>query len=101
MTYSTDVLAFGPHPDDVELFCGGLMCKMSAKGYRTVVVDVTRGEKASRGTPELREAETEAASKVMGLASRENLGLPDTWVSPWLGFEAPEAERVAHSAVAR
>ena len=47
-----DVLAFGPHPDDVDLCAGGLMLKMRAAGYRTAIVDMTRGEKASRGTPE-------------------------------------------------
>lgn len=99
--YGLDVLAFGPHPDDVELFCGGLLAGMAARGYRTGIVDLTRGEKSSRGTPETRAAETDAASRVLGLALRENLGLPDGWLSPWAGFEAPEAERPRTSAVAR
>jgi bacillithiol biosynthesis deacetylase BshB1 len=100
-SYGLDVLAFGPHPDDVELFCGGLLASLAAKGYRTGIVDLTRGEKSSRGTPETRAQETEAASQALGLALRENLGLPDGWLSPWAGFELPEPERARTAAVAR
>lgn len=99
--YGLDVLAFGPHPDDVELFCGGLLARMADLGYRTGVVDLTRGEKSSRGTPETRARETEEASRVLGLSLRENLGLPDAWVHPWGGFETPEAERARTAPVAR
>lgn len=99
--YGLDVLAFGPHPDDVELFCGGLLARMVDLGYRTGIVDLTRGEKSSRGTPETRAAETDAASRALGLTLRENLGLPDAWVSPWGGFEAPEDERSRTAPVAR
>ncbi|WP_164018914.1 bacillithiol biosynthesis deacetylase BshB1 [Pyxidicoccus trucidator] len=100
-SYGLDVLAFGPHPDDVELFCGGLLARMAGQGYRTGIVDLTRGEKSSRGTPETRAQETEAASQALGLSLRENLGLPDGWLSPWAGFDAPETERARTSAVAR
>ncbi|HSP79146.1 MAG TPA: bacillithiol biosynthesis deacetylase BshB1 [Myxococcaceae bacterium] len=99
--YGLEVLAFGPHPDDVELFCGGLMARMADLGYRTGIVDLTRGEKSSRGTLETRAAETEAASRVLGLSMRENLELPDGWVDPWAGFEAPEAERARTAPVSR
>lgn len=99
--FGLDVLAFGPHPDDVELFCGGLLARMAGLGHRTGIVDLSRGEKSSRGTPETRAAETEAASRALGLTHRENLGLPDGWLNPWAGFEAPEAERASTSAVAR
>ena len=75
-----EVLAFGPHPDDVEMCAGGLMLRMRDKGYRTVVVDMTRGEAGTRGTPETREQEAAAASKIMGLVGRENLELPDARV---------------------
>jgi bacillithiol biosynthesis deacetylase BshB1 len=81
--YGVDLLAFGPHPDDVELFCGGLLASMQAKGYRIGVVDLTRGELSSRGTPATRAAETEAASAVLGLAFRDQLGLADTGLAPW------------------
>lgn len=100
-SYGLDLLAFGPHPDDVELFCGGLLARMAGQGYRTGIVDLTRGEKSSRGTPETRARETEAASRELGLSLRENLGLPDGWVSPWSGFDAAEPERTRTSAVAR
>jgi bacillithiol biosynthesis deacetylase BshB1 len=100
-SYGLEVLAFGPHPDDVELFCGGLLASLASRGYRTGIVDLTRGEKSSRGTPETRAAETEAASRVLGLSVRENLGLPDGWVTPWAGFEGPEPERALTAPVAR
>jgi len=72
-----DVLAFGPHPDDVEMCAGGLLLKMRAAGHRCAIVDLTRGEAGSRGTPASRAKETEAASRLLGLAGRDNLGLPD------------------------
>lgn len=80
MTYHIDVLAFGPHPDDVELFCGGIMLRLADLGHTTAVVDLTRGERASGGTPEERALESEAASAILGLRFRENLGLPDTGI---------------------
>ncbi len=72
-----DILAFGAHPDDVELFAGGTMAKMAALGYSTGVVDMTRGELGTRGTPAIRRNEAQKASKILGLKVRENLGLPD------------------------
>jgi bacillithiol biosynthesis deacetylase BshB1 len=77
-----DVLAFGAHPDDVEIFCGGILIRLADLGHRTGVIDLTRGERASRGTPEERDREAEAAARVMGLAHRENLRLPDTEIDP-------------------
>jgi len=76
--YGCEVLAFGPHPDDVELFAGGIMIRMADLGHRTGVVDLTRGERASNGTPEERARECEEASAILGLGFRDNLGLPDT-----------------------
>lgn len=72
-----DVLALAAHPDDVELSAGGTMCLLAAQGYRTGVVDFTRGELGTRGTPEGRLAEAAEASEILGLAFRQNLGLPD------------------------
>lgn len=77
MSHAVDVLAFGAHPDDVELFCGGTLIRLADLGYRTGVIDLTRGELATHGTPEARAREAEAAARVLGLAFRENLGLPD------------------------
>lgn len=79
------VLAFGPHPDDVELFCGGLLAAMAQRGYRVGVVDLTRGERASAGSVAERDEEARRAAEVLGLCHRENLGLPDTGVRPWGG----------------
>lgn len=73
-----DVLAFAAHPDDTELSCAGTLAKLVKQGLRVGVVDLTRGEMGTRGTPELRIKEAEAAAKILGLSVRENLGLPDT-----------------------
>src|SRR5690242_4000425 len=78
MTYGVDVLAFGPHPDDVELFCGGTLIRLAELGHTTAVADLTRGEKASHGSPDERAREAEAASAELGIAFRDQLGLPDT-----------------------
>jgi bacillithiol biosynthesis deacetylase BshB1 len=72
-----DVLALAAHPDDVELCAGGTMCLLAEQGYRTGVVDLTRGELGTRGTPEIRAQEAARAAEILGLAVRENLGLPD------------------------
>ncbi|HEX4824291.1 MAG TPA: bacillithiol biosynthesis deacetylase BshB1 [Candidatus Polarisedimenticolaceae bacterium] len=78
--YGIDVLAFGPHPDDVEIFCGGVVITLASLGYRTGIVDLTRGELSSQGTPEQRAKEAEAGAKVLGAAWRNNLGLPDGFI---------------------
>lgn len=75
---STDVLVLAPHPDDAEIACGGTILRLTQSGRRVVVVDLTRGEKGSRGDAASRLREADAAAKLMGLAGRENLGLPDT-----------------------
>jgi bacillithiol biosynthesis deacetylase BshB1 len=74
---AVDVLAFGPHPDDVDLCASGLLLKAKASGQRCVVVDLTRGERASRGDLASRQKETDKATALLGLVARENLGLPD------------------------
>jgi len=72
-----DILAFGAHPDDVELHIGGTLAKMAAGGYAVGVVDLTRGELGTRGTPAIRAREAREAARILGLRVRENLGLPD------------------------
>jgi bacillithiol biosynthesis deacetylase BshB1 len=72
-----DVLAFGAHPDDVELCAGGTICTLTAGGYRVGVVDLTHGQLGTRGTPELRDEEARRASTIMELAVRENLHMMD------------------------
>lgn len=89
-----DVLAFGPHPDDVELCAGGLLLRMRGAGHRCVVVDLTRGESGSRGTAEIRARETAAASAKMGLAARENLGLPDGGLEVTTAMTLPVASAI-------
>jgi N-acetylglucosamine malate deacetylase 1 len=72
-----DLLAFGAHPDDVELGCGGTLIKMASQGYRTGIVDLTAGELGTRGDSKTRAKEAEQAGKVLQLAARENLGMKD------------------------
>lgn len=78
---AVDILAIGAHPDDVEMICGGTIAKMVDRGYSVGVVDMTRGELGTRGTPESRAQEAAAAAAVLGVSERVNLGLPDTRVT--------------------
>jgi N-acetylglucosamine malate deacetylase 1 len=72
-----DVLALAAHPDDVEQTCGGTLIRSAELGYRTGVLDLTAGDMGSRGTPEIRIAESKAAGEQMLLAWRQNLRWPD------------------------
>ena len=72
-----DLLAIGPHPDDIEIGIGGTVAKHAALGHRVGLCDLTAGEMGSNGTVEERLAEADAASKVLGAAWRINLRLPD------------------------
>jgi bacillithiol biosynthesis deacetylase BshB1 len=72
-----DVAAFCAHPDDAELLMGGTIALQAARGRRVALVDLTRGECGSRGTPETRETEAALAARILGAAHRESLGLPD------------------------
>jgi len=72
-----DVLAIAAHPDDVEQTCGGTLIKMAELGYRTGVLDLTAGEMGTRGSPEVRFQEAEAAARHLLLAFRGNLRFPD------------------------
>ena len=78
-----DLLAFSPHPDDVEMCCGGLLIASAERGHRVGVVDLTRGELSTNGTVAQRAEEAAAAAEVLGLCHRENLGLPDGGLAPW------------------
>ena len=77
MTEPVHLLAVGAHPDDVELTCGGTLIKAAGQGYRTGILDLTKGETATRGTPEARLAEAAESARLMGVAERANAGLPD------------------------
>ncbi len=72
-----DILVLAAHPDDAELGCGGTIAKHVKIGHTVGVVDFTRGELGTRGTIETRALEAAESSKILGLASRENLGLAD------------------------
>lgn len=72
-----DVLAIAAHPDDVEISAGGTMVKLLAQGKSCGIVDLTRGELGTRGSAEIRDTEAARAGEILGLAVRENLGLPD------------------------
>src|SRR5277367_631720 len=87
-----DLLAIAAHPDDVELTSGGTMIKMAQAGYRTGILDLTRGETGSRGTPKIRLKEAARAGKIMGVAVRRNLGLPDAHLQMNDEFKSAIAE---------
>ena len=72
-----DVVAIGPHPDDLEIICGGTLALLVKQGYRVGMIDMTSGEPTPRGSDEIRRQEAEAARKVLGVPVRINLGLPN------------------------
>ena len=72
-----DILAIAAHPDDAELGCGGTIAKHTSLGYKVGIVDLTRGELGTRGTPETRQKEASESAKILGVSVRENIGLPD------------------------
>lgn len=76
-----DLLAFGPHPDDVELNIGGILALHAAK-KRVVVIDLTAGEMSSNGEPETRKKESNRAASLLNLSARQNLALPDGGIDP-------------------
>ena len=77
MTEQLDILAFGAHPDDVELSCGGTIAKEVSVGKKVGIVDLTRGELGTRGSANLRAKEARQAASMLGVSVRENLGLRD------------------------
>ena len=72
-----DILAFGAHPDDVELGCAGTILKEVALGKKVGIVDLTRGELGTRGSAEIRDKEAAAAAAILGVSVRENLAFRD------------------------
>lgn len=72
-----DILAIAVHPDDIELCCGGTLMMEKLNGKKTGIVDLTRGELGTRGTPELRLLEAQKAAQIMDVDVRENLGMAD------------------------
>lgn len=74
-----NILAFGVHPDDVELGCGGLLLNENNNGKTTGIIDITLGEMGTRGTVEIRLQEAKDAAKILGASVRENLKLEDAF----------------------
>lgn len=72
-----DILAFGAHPDDVELGCAGTIAKEITEGKKVGIIDLTRGELGTRGTAQTRDEEAAAAAKILGVHVRENLNFRD------------------------
>ena len=72
-----DILAFAAHPDDAELSCAGTLIAQKKKGYKTGIIDLTRGELGTRGTAETRDQEAQISAAILDLDVRENLDLGD------------------------
>ena len=87
--FELDALAVFSHPDDAELSVAGTLLRLKSLGYRTGVLDMTRGEMGTRGTPELRAQEAAEAARLMKLDLRLNLGQPDGHI--WLTEESRTA----------
>ena len=77
MDLKLDILAFGAHPDDVELGCGGTIAKEISNGKKIGIIDLTRGELGTRGDVKTRDLESKNASKILGVDIRENLNFKD------------------------
>jgi len=89
-----DLLAIAAHPDDVELTCGGTLIAMAQRKYRVGILDLTRGEMGTRGTPATRAKEAAAAARILGVHHRENLGLPDAGLAVTTEFKVAVARRI-------
>ncbi|HEV2497995.1 MAG TPA: bacillithiol biosynthesis deacetylase BshB1 [Terriglobia bacterium] len=89
-----DLLSITAHPDDTELTCGGTVIKMVESGYKVGLLDLTGGESGTRGSSSLRSKEAARASHVMGIAHRENLGLPDAALEHSRDYKLKIAERI-------
>ena len=72
-----DILAFGVHPDDIELSCAGTLLTEKQKGKKVGIIDLTRGELGTRGTAETRDIESRNSAEIMGIEIRENLEMAD------------------------
>jgi len=81
-----DVVAVAPHPDDLEIICGGTLAKLVKQGYKVGIIDLTSGEPTPRGSEEIRQRESEAARQALGVQVRINLRLPNRVL-----MDSPEA----------
>jgi bacillithiol biosynthesis deacetylase BshB1 len=89
-----DILAMAAHPDDVEQTCGGTLLRMAEAGYSTGIIDLTAGDMGTRGSPEIRVAESEAAAAVLRVSHRENLHFPDARLENTMAGRMTIAHRI-------
>ena len=89
-----DVLAIAAHPDDVEQTCGGTMLRMAEAGYVTGIIDLTAGDMGTRGSPEIRVEESQAAAAVLRVSHRENLHFPDARLENTMAGRMTIAHRI-------
>jgi len=89
-----DILTIAAHPDDVELTCAGTLLRMIKHGYSAGILDLTRGEMGTRGTPEIRAKEAEAAARVIGARWRERMDLGDSRLTASVENRMAVAERI-------
>jgi len=89
-----DLLAIAAHPDDVELTCGGTLLVATDQGYKTGILDLTAGEMGTRGTPETRLKESAKAGRILRVAHRENLRLPDAHLEVTTEYKLAIAGRI-------
>ena len=89
-----DLLAIAAHPDDVEQTCGGTLLRMAEAGYRTGVIDLTAGDMGTRGSPEIRVAESADAAKILKVSHRENLHFPDARLENSMAGRMTLAQRI-------
>ena len=87
-----DVLAVAPHPDDAEIGCGGTLARAHAEGQRTGILELTRGELGTKGTPEERDREALEAARILGLSYRGNLRWADGAVADTGAFRLELAQ---------
>jgi len=100
MNRKLDILVFASHPDDAELTCSGTIAKHIQQGRKVGIVDLTKGELGTRGNAEIRAQESAAASKILGITERNNIGLADGFfesdkesclkIIPYIRYYQPE-----------
>lgn len=89
-----DILAIAAHPDDVEQTCGGTLLRMADAGYRTGIIDLTAGDMGTRGSPDIRVAESAEAGRILKVSHRENLHFPDARLENSLAGRMTLAQRL-------
>jgi len=89
-----DLLAFGPHPDDIEIGLGATIARHTAEGYIVGLIDLTAGELSTNGTPAERQVEAADAARVLAVSFRENLGWPDGGIANTPAFVASAVEAI-------